>query len=202
MSVLSDALTSFFTAQELAILGSARVGVAGAGGIGSNVALMLVRSGIRHLLILDFDVVEAGNLNRQQYFPEDLGRPKVAALKERLLSLEPELDCEACVVRISEEQLPELLPRADFWVEAMDRAETKRLFVEKALLTKKPVVACSGMAGIGGPPMTTRRLGLLSIVGDFATDISEKPPLAPRVTACAALMADEILARLLNVRSA
>ncbi|MDO5537348.1 MAG: sulfur carrier protein ThiS adenylyltransferase ThiF [Desulfovibrionaceae bacterium] len=197
-SALRTGLDVFFSGRQLELLGSARIGVAGAGGIGSNVALMLVRSGVRRLFVADFDRVEAGNLNRQQYFPGDLGRPKVAALRERLLCLEPELDITTAAIRIDRTALPELLQRADLWVEAMDGPDDKRMFVEGALLAGKTVVACSGMAGIGGPPITVRRLKRLSMVGDFVTDIADAPPLAPRVTVCAALMADEVLVRILG----
>ena len=57
-----------------------RIGIAGVGGIGSNVACMLVRSGLPFLKIIDFDVVDEGNLNRQFYFADQVGMQKVTAL--------------------------------------------------------------------------------------------------------------------------
>ena len=50
------------------------IGIAGAGGIGSNVALQLVRGGLGHLKIIDFDHIETSNLNRQFYFSDQIGR--------------------------------------------------------------------------------------------------------------------------------
>ena len=58
----------------------ASVGIAGVGGLGSAVAIALARVGIGQLLIADFDVVEPSNLNRQQYFIDQIGLPKVEAL--------------------------------------------------------------------------------------------------------------------------
>ena len=58
------------------ILSKACVGIAGLGGLGSNIAMMLARSGIGRLLLIDFDVVEPSNLNRQHYMVSHLGMPK------------------------------------------------------------------------------------------------------------------------------
>ena len=64
-----------------------RIGIAGAGGLGSNVAVNLVRTGVKKLKIVDFDVVDESNLNRQFYFMDQVGRPKVEALRENLLRI-------------------------------------------------------------------------------------------------------------------
>ena len=61
-----------------------KIGIAGVGGIGSNVALNLVRSGVMQLKLIDFDRVEPGNLNRQFYFADQIGLFKVEALKINL----------------------------------------------------------------------------------------------------------------------
>ncbi len=57
-------------------LRNARVAVAGLGGLGSNIAVMLARCGIGKLLLVDFDVVDVTNLNRQMYFIRSLGNQK------------------------------------------------------------------------------------------------------------------------------
>ena len=54
------------------------VGIAGIGGIGSNVGKILIRSGVMNLKIVDFDHVEPSNLNRQFYFADQIGNPKVS----------------------------------------------------------------------------------------------------------------------------
>lgn len=72
----------------------AKIGIAGLGGLGSNIAMMLARSGIRHFVLADFDTVDESNLNRQHYFPAHLGRKKTECMKEQLLALNPALELE------------------------------------------------------------------------------------------------------------
>ncbi len=62
----------------------ATVGIAGVGGLGSNIAIALARTGVGQLIIVDFDIVEPSNLNRQQFFVDQIGLPKVEALKQHL----------------------------------------------------------------------------------------------------------------------
>ena len=66
---------------------NARVAVAGLGGLGSNIAVMLARSGVGHLLLVDFDTVDVTNLNRQMYMIPHLGRPKAEALPDILCQI-------------------------------------------------------------------------------------------------------------------
>ena len=72
-----------------ALLKQACVGIAGVGGLGSAVAVSLARIGVGKLIIADFDVVEPSNLNRQQYFVDQLGYFKVDALTENLRRINP-----------------------------------------------------------------------------------------------------------------
>ena len=58
----------YLTPAERAVLERARIGIAGAGGLGSNCAMHLVRAGVRRLVVADFDVVGESNLNRQFFF--------------------------------------------------------------------------------------------------------------------------------------
>ena len=59
----------------------AKVGIAGLGGLGSNIAVMLARIGVGHLLLVDFDIIEPSNLNRQSYYVRHLGMPKAIACR-------------------------------------------------------------------------------------------------------------------------
>lgn len=190
---LRDGLGRYLLPEQLEKLRAARVGLAGAGGLGSNAALMLARCGIENMLLLDHDVVEPSNLNRQQYWPRHLGRPKVEALAELLRELNPDMRVEARRLRLCPANLPDILPACPIWVEALDDAEAKTMLVEHALLGGHMVASASGMGGYGGPAMQKRRLGRLTLVGDFSTDVLTAPPLAPRVTEAAALLADAVL---------
>lgn len=197
-NLLRSGLARYLTVAQLARLRGVRVGIAGAGGLGSNVALMLARSGVERFLIIDDDVVDASNLNRQQYWPRHVGRPKVACLAELLRELNPAVTADCRQERITADSLPALLPACPLWVEALDGAADKRLVVEQALLGGYHVASASGMGGYNGPPMQKRVLGRLVLVGDFTTDVLAAPPLAPRVTEAAALLADAALTCLLD----
>ena len=200
MSRLREGLARYLAPEALERLASVRVGIAGAGGLGSNVAVMLIRSGIRRLVTADFDRVEASNLNRQAFFPDDLGRPKVEALRDLLFRLEPELEYAGHDLRLNPENAPALFAGCDVVVEAVDGAETKAALCSALLRAGFFVVAASGLAGWGGPPMQARRVGAnLVLVGDEAGDVSDlAPPMAPRVTQAAALQADAVLAHILG----
>lgn len=193
MDVLAQGLSRYLGREELAKLGALTAGVAGCGGLGSNVCMMLARTGFRRFLLVDFDVIEPSNLNRQHYFPDDVGRPKAEALSAHLRRLSPSI--EACVrlERMTEACADGMVACADFWLECFDKAESKRLVVERAMLAGKRVFSASGMGGFGGPAMARRDLGLLTVVGDFVSDIADRPPLAPRVTQAAAMMADAVV---------
>ena len=199
-SALAQGLRAHFSERDLARLAAVRVGIAGAGGLGSNVALLLARSGVRRLLVVDGDNVEPSNLNRQCYWPEDLGRPKVLALRDRLLALEPDLDMDVRQEWLSPVSAPSLFRGCPIVVEALDKAVLKADLCTALLGESFFVVAASGLGGCGRGPMTVRRLGDNFIcVGDFVTTAdSSAPPLAPRVTQAAALQADAVLARILE----
>lgn len=190
---LEEGLARYVSSAQLKALRSVRIGIAGLGGIGSNVALMLARTGATNLVLVDYDSVEKSNLNRQCYFPEDVGKKKTEALAQRLRALDENISPLVQNRRITRDNVQDMLSLADIWVEALDGAEDKAILVQACLSASLPCVACSGMGGFGGPPMRVRKMGHLRVVGDFASDVDAHPPLAPRVTACAALMADEVL---------
>jgi sulfur carrier protein ThiS adenylyltransferase len=199
--MLHEGLQRYLSPKQRLLLAEARVGIAGMGGLGSNVALMLARSGIEHLLIADGDVVESSNLNRQQFFPRHVGLPKVTAMRMILEELNPQIDVDARHCWLDGARIAKLLPKADIWVEALDAPEAKRLFVEMALQAGYFTVSASGMAGYGGLPMQKRQVGNLVLVGDFISDVNVLPPLAPRVTEAAALQADAVLEHILGALS-
>jgi sulfur carrier protein ThiS adenylyltransferase len=201
---LEQGLRGHFSPEQMTRLAAARVGLAGAGGLGSNCAMMLARSGLGQLLLVDGDVVDESNLNRQHYFPRHLGQSKVLALSEQIRELGG-TRIDARRVWLDGLNIPGMLALASIWVEALDDPSTKRLFVEEALGAGVFCVSASGLAGWGGPPMQrrvlTRKDGSprLVLVGDFTTAASAAfPPLAPRVMQAAALQADAVLEHILG----
>ncbi|TSA38655.1 MAG: sulfur carrier protein ThiS adenylyltransferase ThiF [Porphyromonadaceae bacterium] len=177
-------------------------GIAGAGGLGSNCAAALVRVGIGRLVISDFDRVEESNLNRQFYFRDQIGQPKVEALKTNLLRINPLLILEIHQVILDSENIPELFSGVDVLFEAFDRAEQKAMIIESALTTwpERPLIIGSGMAGFGDSnSIRMRSCGNLYICGDESAEIGpEMPPLAPRVGIVANMMANVGIDLLLN----
>ena len=81
----------YLTDAQRTVLEKAKIGVAGLGGLGSNVLSHLVRAGIRRFVAADFDVVSASNLNRQFFFADQVGRKKTEALAENLRRIAPDL---------------------------------------------------------------------------------------------------------------
>lgn len=170
------------------------VGIAGLGGLGSNVAVMLTRSGIGKLTLVDFDRVEPSNLNRQHYFHKHLGLYKTTALSQQLKDINPQLVVQSVNVKVGEDNLSELFGDVDLLVEAFDLPESKSMLVDawRKKLEHIPLVSASGMAGRGGfEAITYRTLGSnLHLVGDFETEASEVNGLiAPRVMLVSAMQA-------------
>ena len=170
-----------------------RIGIAGAGGIGSNVACLLVRSGLRFFKIVDFDRVEASNLNRQFYFTDQVGRTKVSALAENLKRIDPAVIVEALVMRLDAHNLAETFSDVDVVVEGFDGAENKKILLECFAGSNKIVVAASGVAGLEVDTITHRRLGNCHIVGDFNTPAGDDNLFAPKVMMVACTMSQIVL---------
>lgn len=173
------------------------IGIAGCGGLGSNCAVALARAGVGRLVIADFDVVTAENLDRQYYFLDQVGQKKVQALHETLLRINPDIAVEAHELRLGPGEIAHVFRNCRVIIEAFDRAEMKRMIIETVMehFPDKFIVVGSGLAGYGGNnELRTRRLGNLFICGDETSEVSpELPPLAPRVAAVAALQANQAL---------
>lgn len=179
-----------------------RIGIAGAGGLGSNVAAHLVRSGIRRFIIADFDVVNESNLNRQFYFRHQIGCKKVVALSENLRLIEPDLDLELVDKRLDALNISAVFAACDIVVEAFDAASAKAMLVSTLLPQGKKIVAASGLAGYGrSNAIRLRKAGEnLVLAGDFESAVSQDmPPASPRVGIAAAMQANAVMAMLLGV---
>lgn len=197
-SILEKGLEKYFSTDQLKKLSNTVVGIAGLGGLGSNVALMLARSGISHFVLIDHDIIEESNLNRQQFWPNHVGKYKVDALSEILTNLNPNIKINSHILRITKDNLKEIIHLSNIWVEALDNAEIKTIFMEQTAKKSTFLTGASGIAGYGKNPINRKILGNIVIVGDFITDTSIAPPLAPRVTEAAALMADSVLTYILK----
>lgn len=198
---LHNGLSKFFDHTALDRIRGAKIGIAGAGGLGSNCASFLVRSGFVNFVIADFDRVEESNLNRQFYFERQVGMLKTDALRENLLLIEPSLSIETHSVKVTEQNAAELFGKCDAVVEAFDSAAGKAML--STIITEKKIflVCASGIAGYGSSDdIKVRRVSdTFYIVGDSLREAGDAyRPLAPRVAIAAAKQADIVLEYILT----
>ncbi|MDZ7620055.1 MAG: ThiF family adenylyltransferase, partial [Patescibacteria group bacterium] len=119
---------------------------------------------------------------------------KTDALRANLLAINPDLTIRTVTDRVTADSLPALAAEADVILEAVDSAETKQMLFHQVLAAGKPLVTASGVAGLGDcEKIQIRRRGRYTLVGDLETAVETSRPLAPKVSAVAAIMADEIL---------
>lgn len=170
-----------------------KIGIAGAGGIGSNVAVNLIRSGVRRFVIADFDRVDMGNLNRQFFFHDQIGHLKVMQLAENLHRIAPDAQIESHVVRLAEDNIAGLFSDCDMIVEGVDGKQDKKMILETLAPLDRPIVSASGVAGTCLDHIEIRHMGRCTIIGDFRTDAEDQPCYAPKVSMVAAMMAHVIL---------
>jgi sulfur carrier protein ThiS adenylyltransferase len=190
----------FFSRHDpelLPILRKAVVGIAGAGGLGSNVAVALARAGIGKLIIADMDRVFPSNLNRQQYFVDQIGREKVYALRDNLNRINPFSEYEVHHTKISPANIKKLFSEADVLVEAFDLASQKSMLINTwlSIFPDRPVVAASGLSGFGkSNKIRTRKLGQLYLCGDEESEPAYPvSPMAPRVGIVANMQANLVI---------
>ena len=202
---MQEALHKGLTAEQSQRLQTAKVAVVGLGGLGSNVAMWLARLGVGQLLLYDFDKVELSNLNRQYYFLEDVGQYKATALLRHLQAVNPYGNYQSRVVRLTEDNLAELVSEAHIVCEALDSPETKALLVNGVLENHpdKYLVAASGLAGFAiSSTMQVRRVtSHFYLCGDGMSDMLELPLCGARVGLCAAQQALTIARIILQMES-
>jgi len=188
--------------RPFSFLKSCTVGIAGAGGLGSNCAVALARSGVGRIVVADFDRVSLDNLNRQAFFRDQVGMKKVTALAENIRRMNPETEVSAVDVFLEPGNVLSVFADCPVVVEAVDLAETKRMIVE-TFMAERPrtwLVAASGLGGFGrNEALKTYRSGRLIVCGDQSSEVSiEMPPMAPRVGIVAHMQANVVLELLLD----
>ena len=183
-------------------LKEAKVCILGLGGLGSNVAVLLARSGIGYLKLVDFDIVEASNLNRQQYRISHIGIKKTEAMKSIIKEINPFVETEVLDIKIDRKNIYSTVGDIEIVVEAFDRAETKAMTLEELLTDKnKIVVSASGMAGLGSAnEIVTKKIkDNFYLVGDNYSDYEEYLGImSTRVMICAAHQANIVLRLILG----
>lgn len=175
-----------------------RVGIAGAGGLGSNCAVALARSGVGTLVVSDFDVIDQSNLSRQYYFASQVGMQKASALKDIIARINPDIVVIAHTEKLNKQNIPVIFKGCDVIVEAFDKDEMKEMLAEtvQTNLPGTPLVMGSGLAGWGkSDTIKFRKVDdTLYICGDESTIAGEDmPPMAPRVAIVANMQANTVI---------
>ena len=125
------------------------IAVFGLGGVGGTALEALARTGFQHFIIIDFDKVDASNLNRQiLYTSKDIGRDKVEAAKERLLAINPDVAVKVFKGKAQEFDFNQKL---DFVVDAIDDVEGKLYILQKCKENNIQTIMSLGMANRFNP---------------------------------------------------
>ncbi|MEH1738895.1 sulfur carrier protein ThiS adenylyltransferase ThiF [Fusobacterium varium] len=173
-----------------------KIGIAGSGGIGSNVAVHLVRAGVKELKFGDFDVIEESNLNRQFYFKDQIGKYKAEMLYENLKRINPDGDFQYNIIKFERENIKEFFQDCDIIIEGFDKKEYKSMLVEELYPLGKLIISASGIASYDCKEIQIKETGKnLYIVGDFQKDISCYKTYSHKVSVIAALMTEIALKR-------
>jgi sulfur carrier protein ThiS adenylyltransferase len=178
------------------------VGIAGLGGLGSMVAAALARTCVGRLILCDFDQVEETNLNRQNYFVDQVGMDKVDATLLNLRRINPDITLEPHHGKLTVKDVPEVFKDAHVIAECFDKADQKQMIVETVLSEMTvPIVTGSGLAGYGQSNLIRTQVmsKRLTMVGDQTHDVNLGLPLtAGRVWIAAAHQANAIIELLIN----
>lgn len=192
----NDVSSLYYDTTTASRLKNCTIGIAGAGGIGSNCATLLVRSGFHQFVVADFDHINTSNLNRQSFSFNQIGQIKVESLKENCRLINPALSMTTHPVRVEHTNIHAIFDTCDVIIEAFDDPAAKALLFNEYLQSKKLLVGASGIAGIG----SNETIGIRKIrencfvVGDETSAVGESlQPYAPRVTIVAAMMANIVL---------
>lgn len=203
-SQLEAMLCARHTPKIHARLKKAKVAIAGLGGLGSNIAVALARTGIGELLLADFDVVEPSNLNRQHYGIRHLGMKKTQALRMQIEDINPYVSIRTMDVKVDEDNVVEIFRGYSLVCEAFDSPKSKAMLIE-TLLSSIPdvtIVSGSGMAGYesGNSIQTIRKMKRLYVCGDGITEAKEGYGLMmPRVQICAGHQANMVIRLILGI---
>lgn len=187
---------NYYTDEQYAKIRGTRIGIAGAGGLGSNCAINLVRCGFEDFVIVDFDLVELSNLNRQAYTVCHIGRPKVECLGELMRAINPGCTVRLVQKRADEGTIAALFENCRVIVEAFDKAECKAMLSQAFMGISKLVVSVSGIGGFGNSDriVTKKIRDNYFLIGDETSGVGDGvKPYAPCVNIAAAKQADVVL---------
>ncbi len=188
-------------------LRAARVLIVGMGGLGSPVALYLAASGVGHLVIVDHDLVELSNLQRQIVHTSDrIGQPKVVSAQQMLQGINPETVITALQLRLDVDALTEQVAAADAVVDATDNFATRFALNRVCVAQKTPLISgaairMEGQVAVFRPdlPDSPCYRCLYKDMDELGETCSQTGVLAPVVGIIGSIQATETLKVLLNM---
>ena len=122
-------------------LEDAKVFIAGAGGLGSPISVYLAAAGIGRMVLVDNDIVELSNLNRQiLHWEKDVGKSKALSAKEKLSEINSDISIEAIAETLDEHNASSLVGDADLIIDAVDNFDTRYLLNKTALAKEIPFI--------------------------------------------------------------
>ncbi len=161
--------------QEQLELAASRVAVVGAGGLGGQVILLLARVGIGHLVVVDHDLFDETNLNRQALcHRESIGRSKSEEAVARVRSINPGVEVTPHQAKIDASNAGEILAGSDVVVDALDNVPTRFALERETKALKIPLVH-GAVAGFEGRMMTIfpEDPGLKTLYGDEPVEVDD-----------------------------
>ncbi len=170
-----------------------KIGIAGIGGIGSNVARHLAQAKVSSVKIVDFDCVETANLNRQFYRADQVGCKKTISLEANLHAIFPKMVIERADKKITPENVVSIFQDCPLVVEGFDHPHLKKMLMEKLAGADKKIVSASGIAGRDLDTVKIKKFANCHVVGDFSSDQDKYALFPPKVALVAAVMAGIVL---------
>lgn len=135
-------------------LSKSTVAVFGIGGVGSFVVEALVRTGLGRIVLIDYDIIDITNINRQIHATrKTVGLSKVVAMKERILDINPEIDVVIYKKKYNKETKEELLENYDYVVDAIDMVSSKLDLICECKNRKIPIISSMGAGNKLNPTM-------------------------------------------------
>ena len=113
--------------DEKNIFSDKNILIIGCGGVGSVLANLLIRGGLKKIKLVDFDVVDETNLQRQIYFEKDVGKLKVKALREYLYQIDSNLDISIFAEQLTEKNIFSLTENIDLIIDCTDNIHTRNI---------------------------------------------------------------------------
>ena len=131
--------------EGMALLSSSRVAVIGLGGVGAMAAEMIARAGVGNIIVADSDVYSITNKDQQiAAFDSTLGQKKTEVIRQRLLDINPDIKVTVIDEYLTEENIPSLIPEADFVIDAIDTMSPKIALIKFCMDRKIPLVSSMG----------------------------------------------------------